>query len=99
MTTDGVVARTLEQLGRVLDVLEARAVPAAVVGAAALALHGYARSTADVDVGVAVASLAELRALAEDLRAALAVDVDLALPDAEDPLGGVVTLTSRTSSR
>jgi hypothetical protein len=85
--------RTLELVARLVTILEERRVPHALVGAAALAAHGYARATEDVDVGIVTVDLDQLRAIADDARGRLRVDAELSLPDGDDPLGGVVTLT------
>lgn len=72
----------------VAGVLESRGVGAVVIGAVALAAHGYVRFTEDLDLGVNT-DLATLGEVAEALRAA-GFDVELREPDGEDPLGGVV---------
>jgi hypothetical protein len=75
--------------------MDERGIKYALVGATALAVHGYQRSTGDIDLGVALGSLKELQSLADGLRAALSdVVVEIALPDQEDPLGGVITMTT-----
>ena len=61
------------------------------MGAAALAVYGYSRATEDVDIGIVTADLAHLQAIAADARA-LGVEALVALPDADDPLGGVISL-------
>jgi hypothetical protein len=62
-----------------------------LIGAVALAAHGYPRQTEDIDFAVALPP-AELPALARALERSGA-QADLVLPDARDPLGGVITLT------
>jgi hypothetical protein len=59
-----------------------------VIGAAAMAVHGIVRSTADLDVLVTDASC--LDAAAWDSLRARGVDVDVKTGDAADPLAGVV---------
>lgn len=92
MTETSVDERTLEVVARIVRLLDARGLRSALVGAAALAVHGYSRATEDVDIGVATPSLELLRACAEDIRAALGLVVDVTMPDADDPLGGVITI-------
>jgi hypothetical protein len=63
----------------------------AVIGAVALAVHGYVRATRDLDLATEVEPFTQLRELGERAkREGWAVDV--AMPDQEDPLGGVVTI-------
>jgi hypothetical protein len=81
---DGVI-QTAEQ---VAGILESRGVDAVVIGAVALAAHGYVRFTEDLDLGVST-DLGTLRQIAESLRTA-GFEVELREPDGEDPLGGVV---------
>lgn len=69
-------------------ILASEGVDTVVIGAIALAAHGYVRFTEDLDLGVNT----DLRTLH---RAALALqaagfDVEIREPDGEDPLGGVV---------
>ncbi len=78
-------------LREVLDVLSRHGLDAALIGAGALAVHGYIRATADLDVAV-TSDLATLRAVASDLRHAGA-SVAFDEPDADDHLGGVLTVT------
>jgi len=72
----------------VAGILESRGLGAMVIGAVALAAHGYVRFTEDLDLGVN-ADLGTLRKAAEALRTA-GFDVELREPDSQDPLGGVV---------
>lgn len=64
----------------------------ALVGAIALAVHGYVRGTEDWDTGVSTFSPQELF---EAIKAWLPDEYDLeyTLPDESDPLGGVATIT------
>lgn len=73
---------------RVAEALATHGVEPLVIGAAALAAHGYVRFTEDLDLGVST-DIATLHAIAADLRLA-GFDVVLREPDGEDPLGGVV---------
>ncbi len=81
---DGVI-RAAE---RVNEILESRGVGAVVIGAVALAAHGYVRFTEDLDLGVNT-DLGTLNKVAEALRMA-GFEVELREPDGQDPLGGVV---------
>ena len=64
----------------------------AVIGAIALAFHGYVRATQDVDLATHVDPRTVLRELAR-LMQRQGYSAQLILPDAEDPLGGVLNVT------
>ena len=81
---DGVIQAAEEVCG----VLASHGVEAVVIGAIALAAHGYVRFTEDLDLGINV-DLGTLRRLAQALRTS-GFEVDLREPDGADPLGGVV---------
>ena len=72
----------------VAEILESRGVGAVVIGAVALAAHGYVRFTENLDLGVNT-DLGTLSRIAEALRTA-GFEVQLREPNGEDPLGGVV---------
>lgn len=72
----------------VAGILESRGVGSVVIGAIALAAHGYVRYTEDLDLGVST-DLGTLRQAADALRTA-GFEVELREPDGDDPLGGVV---------
>ena len=72
----------------VAGILESRGVGAVVIGAVALAAHGYVRFTEDLDLGVNT-DLGTLRQAADALRT-VGFEVELREPDGQDPLGGVV---------
>jgi hypothetical protein len=82
---------TLEAAERTARIAAAQGLPTLVIGAVALAAHGYVRATGDIDLGVN-ASLDQLREVAKALEAD-GFQVELREPDAEDPLGGVVDVT------
>jgi len=71
-------------------VLESQGVGAVVIGAVALAAHGYVRFTEDLDLGVNT-DLGTLSVVADVLRRA-GFEVELREPDGQDPLGGVVDI-------
>ena len=79
-------------LVRVCGLLDAAGVSHALIGAAALAARGVARSTYDIDV-----LTTDVRVLAgglwEPIRAGGA-GVDIERGDLDDPLGGVIRLTA-----
>lgn len=69
---------------------ESLGVPLLIIGAAALAGHRYVRMTRDLDLAGNV-PLSLMRELAEACKAD-GVEAELRLPDADDPLGGVLDL-------
>lgn len=85
MTDPDAMIRAAEEIA---DVLQSQGVGAVVIGAVALAAHGYVRFTEDLDLGVNT-DLGTLGRIAEALRKA-GFDVELREPDGDDPLGGVV---------
>ena len=74
------------------EILRRRGIPFAVIGAAALAAHGVSRATRDLDL-LAVAPAALEPDTWRELRA-IGVEVQIRRGDAEDPLAGVVRLTT-----
>jgi len=72
----------------VTGILASRGVEALVIGAVALAAHGYVRFTEDLDLGVNI-DLVTLTQVAAALRTA-GFDVELREPDGQDPPGGVI---------
>lgn len=83
--------RTLQAVRDVQEELRRQEVQCVLIGALALAHHGYVRATEDVDLAVR-ATLAKLSAVAHALRAA-GYEATLEEPDGDDPLGGVLTVT------
>jgi hypothetical protein len=79
-------------LARVCDFLDAAQVPHALIGAAALAARGVARSTYDIDV-LTVDARVLATGLWDGLRAE-GVTIDILRGDVDDPLGGVVRVTA-----
>ena len=76
---------------QVCGILDHARVPFALIGAAALAVHGVSRSTVDIDLLVT-----DRRVLEERFWTQLPerVHIDIRTGDAADPLGGVVRFTS-----
>ena len=88
---------SLELARSVAHQLEMANCPVLLIGALALAAHGYPRHTEDLDFAVAVLP-SELRRLAQQL-ASSDRTVTFEAPDGEDPLGGVITITSNDALR
>ncbi|MEM9696400.1 MAG: hypothetical protein AAGA56_27900, partial [Myxococcota bacterium] len=59
------------------------------VGAVAMACHGYVRATRDIDLATELATFTQMRTLYNRCRDR-GWSAELRLPDAEDPLGGVL---------
>lgn len=84
--------RTLAVAKQVSEILAQCKIRCMVVGAAALAVHGYARQSVDLDLAVYANPFETFRdAHAQLTRAGL--NAELVMPDAEDPLGGVINVT------
>ena len=75
-------------LDRVCAVLDDHHIAYALIGAAALAARGVARSTFDIDL-----LTTDLRVLDAGAWRSLAADVDIRRGDFDDPLAGVVRVT------
>jgi hypothetical protein len=83
-------------LGRVHSLLARAGVPHALIGAAALALHGVSRSTHDIDL-----LATEPSCLTPDLWASLGaagVEIEVRKGDLDDPLAGVVRCSAPAES-
>jgi hypothetical protein len=80
--------RTLDVASQVVAVLREHQLDAVVIGAMALAVHGYPRDTVDFDLAVAMEPRL-LVPVAEALRRR-GLDVKVRQPDPNDPLGGVL---------
>lgn len=63
-----------------------------VIGAAALAVHGYARQSVDLDLATYENPFENFKNLASQLANA-GFHVEAVTPDADDPLGGVINIT------
>lgn len=77
--------------------LEKRGVRVALIGAAAMAVHGYARATEDIDLATHTDPFSVLREVESEARAR-GFSVELNLPDADDPLGGVLRVSGEDFS-
>ncbi len=76
---------------RVAEKADELGIETAIIGAAALAVHGYPRATLDLDLASAVDPSTKLRELETALRT-MGLHTKLNLPDAEDALGGVLNV-------
>jgi len=82
--------KALELAGEVSTLLEERGTRSLVIGAIALAAHGYVRGTEDVDLAIAV-DPKELEALGAALQSRIpGTSVSVEMPTTDDPLGGVI---------
>lgn len=84
--------RTIAVAEEVARTLERHGLRSAVIGALALAAHGYSRATEDLDLGAAADPFTTLPRIQRELEER-GWTAHLAQPDAEDPLGGVLTVT------
>lgn len=84
--------KTLAVAERVAEAAREFGLETAIIGAIALAVHGYPRATEDLDLAIYTDPFTTLRELSGKLDA-LGFHAELRLPDAEDPLGGVLTVT------
>lgn len=66
-------------------------IPSALIGALALAVHGYVRATGDADLGVCTMFSPSLQSLRDRLHD-LGYAVTLRAPDDDDPLDGVLVV-------
>ena len=85
--------RTLEIAAQVSVILDELGIPSALIGAAALAAYGYPRATRDLDLAVATDPFSTLQEARQRIETRLGVHAGLTMPDADDPLGGVLTVT------
>ncbi len=81
--------RALDVAEEVADALARRGVRTALIGAVAMAVHGYTRATQDIDLATVGVPLATLREVVDELRAT-GHPTELREPDASDPLGGLI---------
>ncbi len=86
------IARTLEVARQVSAILKEADVRCMVIGAAALAVHGYARQSVDLDLATYENPFENFKNLVSQLSVA-GFQVEAITPDADDPLGGVINVT------
>lgn len=91
MSTDR-ITRTLEVAKTVSDILRASGVRSMVIGATALAVHGYARQSVDLDLATYENPFETFDLLRNRLSGA-GFRAEAVTPDADDPLGGVINIT------
>lgn len=84
--------RTIEVAERVVSILRQHQVDAAVIGAAAMAVHLYPRYTEDFDLAINTELFPKLRWVKEALQKE-GFEAQLDAPDADDALGGVLRVT------
>ena len=84
--------RTLSVAETIANSLRESGTRSAVIGAIALAFHGYARATQDVDIATHVDPRTVLRDIERSLNQR-GYTTRLIFPDPDDPLGGVLTVT------
>lgn len=82
-------AEILSVADRVTRALSEAQIPNVLIGAAAMAIHGYVKSTAGVDLATAVEPTSALARIARRL-AEEGLDAEYIHPDPDDPLGGVI---------
>ena len=80
----------LQEAEKIAGLLAREGVECLLIGAGALAAHGYIRFTRDVDLGVDAEPKA-MRQLVEVLRGN-GYEVEWHSPDGQDPLGGVIDI-------
>jgi hypothetical protein len=90
--TSGIESRTLQVAEQVCEVLERLGIESAVIGAMALAVHGYVRATRHFDLAMCADPFVKLVELQRALDEA-GFHAELRQPHADDPLGGVVEIT------
>jgi len=83
-------AQTLALVDELVALLNEFKVPHAVIGATAMAAHGYVRATLDVDLAI-LCGLATLRDIKLAAERTLGISAEIDEPDADDHLGGVLT--------
>lgn len=83
-------AALLQAAEDVAGLLQGQKIEAVVIGAVALAAYHYVRHTEDIDLGIN-ASVKTLKNLTQTLKKA-GYPAILRLPDAQDPLGGVIDI-------
>ncbi len=93
----GPEAHTLSAAETIAEILARRGVESALIGAVALAVHLYPRSTEDVDLAVGV-DPRRLAEIAGDLRSE-GFTAEVSEPDPQDSLGGVLRVSAEGTER
>ncbi len=89
-------AKTLVLAEWIADRVQEQGGHCAVIGAVALAAHGYARTTRDLDLATELDPVTQMRDI-EAICRQEGMHAVLRLPDAEDPRGGVLTVHGQAS--
>jgi hypothetical protein len=89
---------TLRAAARVREALERKGVPCALIGALALAVHGYTRATKDLDLATFTDPFTVLREVAVEL-AEVGLKAEMLYPDADDPIGGALKVRPPNAMR
>jgi hypothetical protein len=92
MTHSKQTERTIVVATEVSRLIAAEGARTAVIGAVAMAVHGYARATGDLDLATELDPTTQLEPIRRELERR-GYRTRLSLPDAEDPLGGVLTVS------
>jgi len=86
------IKRTLEVAERISDIIAENNEKCFVIGASALAAHGYSRQSVDLDLATHLHPSEVLPRLRDRIGAA-GFAAEIILPDSDDPLGGVINIT------
>lgn len=86
------IKRTLEVAEHVSDIIAGNNEKCFVIGASALAAHGYSRQSVDLDLATHMHPQEVLPRLGNSIRES-GFAVEVILPDSDDPLGGVINIT------
>lgn len=92
MSVSARAEKTIETARIIEAVLRRHSVECALIGAAAVAAHGYPRYTEDFDLATDADPFTSLKGAAADL-VVLGYVVEFNLPDRQDPLGGLIRVT------
>jgi hypothetical protein len=85
------IKQTISEAGRIGSILADEGISVIIIGAIALAAHGYIRATKDVDLGVNI-RIKDLARIHQRL-ITLGYHAELHTPDLDDPLGGVIDVS------
>lgn len=82
------IKQSISEAGRIGSILADEGISVIIIGAIALAAHGYIRATKDVDLGVNI-RIKDLARIHQRL-ITLGYHAELHTPDLDAPLGGVI---------